>query len=99
MERFVCPDCGKVSYSADIRSTMECPYCTERLVVLNNQFLDLVSYLSHARLIFDRRKGERRQQATDVSDDHRVGDRRQNETMVIGWVTMKKRGLSTEILS
>lgn len=91
MERFVCPDCGKVSYSADIRSSTECPYCTEKVVILNNQCIDLLRNISNARLIFDRRQGERRTQEITVSNDRRVGDRRKNDGMIIGWVTTKKK--------
>jgi len=98
MERFICPDCGKVSYSAD-RSNMECPYCTERIVIINNRCIDFLRSISNVRLVFDRRQGERRNQEISVSDDRRVADRRKNEGIVIGWVTTKKRDSLSESLA
>jgi predicted RNA-binding Zn-ribbon protein involved in translation (DUF1610 family) len=100
MEKFVCPNCGKVSYSADTRSSQDCPYCTEKVVILNSQCLGLIRHLSYCRLIFDRRQGERRQQERiPVSNDRRVRDRRQNEGIVIGWVITKRKEGSSEVLS
>lgn len=99
MERFVCPDCGKASYSADVRSTHECPYCTEKVVVLNNRCLNILTNLSYVRLICDRRQGERRQKEITVNNDQRFTDRRQNNGMVVGWVTITKKDNYSEPLT
>lgn len=103
MREFVCPDCGGVSYTED-KGFKECSYCAERVIILNDEFSSLIvsspkalSFLktfddiSNARIIFDRRKGDRRLKKTIVNKKTRVSARRKNNSVVIGWIAVNKK--------
>lgn len=103
IKEFVCPDCGGTIYSPD-KNFNECPYCAERVIVLNDEFgsmiissPDAIEFLksfdkiSNSRIIFDRRKGERRKQRVASPESTRASDRRKNNSMTLGWMSTNKK--------
>jgi hypothetical protein len=97
MNQFLCPRCGKASYTADTSQVQKCPYCVEKHVIVNNDFMDMIrSYNSGSlKLIINRRKGNRRVKNIPVEVERRTAERRRNPGTPIGWLLVQHPSLTT----
>jgi predicted nucleic acid-binding Zn-ribbon protein len=86
MEKFECPKCGKVSFSASKDLAKTCPYCdTEKLLIFNPNILAMAHELSDAKIVIDRRNSQRA-----ISTD-----RRDNSCMIpVAWLVVKQKELA-----
>lgn len=91
MNKFVCPNCGNISYTADTSQTQRCPQCTERHIIVNRDFMDLLkAYNSgNLKLTINRRQRDRRAKSIPVERDRRASERRRDNATPIGWLMIK----------
>lgn len=103
VKELICPDCGGTIYSPD-NNFNECSICAERVIVLNDElssmiisspdaleFLKSFDNISNSRIIFNRRKGERRKQRVASPESTKASDRRKNNGMTLGWMSTNKK--------
>lgn len=82
MEKFVCPKCGRTSYSANRELLNICPYCgIDRYLILSPRLFSSYN-LSEAKIIIDRRK------ATEPVPFERRGD---EEVIPVAWLVIKRK--------
>jgi len=84
MEKFVCPRCGKVSYTANKELLNICPYCSlDKYLIVSPRFL--ASYdLSNIKIVIDRRKT-----SEPVPFERRKGE----EAIPVAWLIVKKKDI------
>lgn len=89
MEKFECPKCGKIAFSASRDLAKVCPYCdTEKLLIFNPNILAMAHELSDAKIIIDRRNVQRSVGA----------DRRDNTCMIpVAWLVVKQKELGETV--
>lgn len=106
IKEFVCPECGGTVYGT-FENFNDCPNCEDRLIVLNDEFssmiisspnalefLKLFDEVTNSHIIFDRRRGERRKQKVAIPESTRVSDRRKDNGLTLGWISVKKKNKS-----
>lgn len=92
MNRFICPNCSEISYTADTsQAAQKCPHCIEKHVIVNNDFMELLT--SHdsgnLKLTVNRRRGDRRVDSIPKAINNRLCERRENCTTPIGWIALR----------
>lgn len=82
MEKFVCPKCGKVSYTANRELLNICPYCSlDKYLILNPKVFGGYD-LSDIKIVVDRRK----------STEPVPFERRKNEQAIpVAWLIVKRK--------
>jgi len=88
VNKFICPNCAEISYTADTSQAQKCPHCTEKHVIVNSDFVDILRsyHFGNIKLTVNRRREERRSLSLPVTNDRRNSDRRRNLTTPIGWL-------------
>jgi predicted nucleic acid-binding Zn-ribbon protein len=82
MEKFICPKCGRISYTANRELVNICPHCSfEKYLILSPKFLSGYE-LSDIKIIVDRRKN-----SEPVPFERRKGE----EAIPIAWLIVKKK--------
>ncbi len=96
MNKHVCPNCGNISYSADNAQAHLCPRCTEKHIIVNHDFMELLKSYNNGnlKLTINRRNIERRVSAIQVGNDRRSTDRRNNNATPIGWLLLKSPSMT-----
>ena len=91
MNKFVCPNCSKISYTADTSQAQKCPHCVEKLLIVNSDVMELLtSYNSgNLKLTVNRRRVDRRVVALPVTINKRLSERREYRTTPIGWLAIR----------
>lgn len=92
MNKHVCPNCGTISYSADSTQPHLCPHCTEKHIIVNHDFMELLKSYNNGnlKLTINRRNAERRISAVPVENDSRRKERRSDDVTPIGWLLLKQ---------
>ncbi|MEK7851522.1 MAG: hypothetical protein AAB275_06530 [Deltaproteobacteria bacterium] len=91
MNKFVCPNCSKISYTADTSQAQKCPHCVEKHVIVNSDIMELLtSYNSgELKLTVNRRRVDRRAAALPIAINNRRSERRENCITPIGWLAIR----------
>lgn len=82
MEKFICPKCGKVSYTANRELLNICPYCgLDKYLIVNPKIFGRYD-LSDIKIVIDRRK----------SVESVPFERRKNEEAIpVAWLIVKRK--------
>lgn len=95
MNKLVCPNCMNISYTADTSQAQKCPNCTEKHIIVNHDFMELLKSYNNGnlKLTINRRNVEQRVSAIQVENDRRNTDRRNNDITPIGWLLLKSHSM------
>ncbi len=82
MEKFICPRCGKTSYTANRELMNLCPYCNiNKFLILSPKIFTYGHDLSDVKIIIDRRK---------ISEPVPAERREDYEVVPIAWLVIKR---------
>ena len=60
VEKYSCPHCHQITYTADCETAQTCPYCSiEKVLVLNQKIFNSINEFTNTKIILDRRSTDR----------------------------------------